>query len=145
MSPYNGQVGHSLQFTKLVCFAGQDVLALMDAAYTGSTAPPGAGAEGGVDASLEGGRLRIEGLFKDLLNDENEGLTVGPLPHALHQVHQHKGTYIKSLANSSSCLIGLIRLPKCLYLQSHEPFCATHSTSVPCRKGIGLMLTSLLL
>ena len=58
--------------------APEDVLALMEAAYTGNKAKRRVGGEESGDevAEEEEGRNRVESFFQELLIDENEGLTV---------------------------------------------------------------------
>ena len=60
--------------------APEDVLALMDAAYTGNTAKRRVGGEeSGNEVVEEEVRNRVESFFQELLIDENEGLTVRQL------------------------------------------------------------------
>ena len=62
--------------------APEDVLALMDAAYTGNTTKRRVGVggeEAGDEVAEEEVRNRVESFFQELLIDENEGLTVRQL------------------------------------------------------------------
>lgn len=61
--------------------APEDVLALMDAAYTGSTVTGRADSDSGDEAGERRGWESVAALFKELMKDENDGLMEGHWSH----------------------------------------------------------------